>query len=110
MMPPSTVSPISADARRLKPDSFGLGLDGRPAMRAIAARFGFLAFGRYLGIAGAPLAFCVAMFSDNCLKKWCHLPPMRCIGKGLPENGGITIACLGGELSGWSPQMSFYIA
>ena len=38
-----TISPISVETRRLPFESFGRGFAGRPAMRAIAACFGFFA-------------------------------------------------------------------
>src|SRR3984893_11641456 len=77
-----TISPISAEARRLLPKSFGLGLAGRPGMRVIAACFSFFAaLGRIFGIC-APLAFCDVLFSDKYLKKWYHLPATRLVRPG----------------------------
>ena len=59
-----TISPISAETRRLLLESFGLGLAGRPVPRAIAACFGIflVVLGRIFGIACAPIAFCVGVF------------------------------------------------
>src|SRR5665213_3897307 len=80
------ISPMSAAPRRLPPESFGLGFEGRPGMRAMAACFIFLTvFGRILGIL-VPLAFCVLLFCDKCLKKWCLLPAIDLIA-GIPPRG-----------------------
>jgi hypothetical protein len=49
-----TISPISTDARRLLPGSFGLDFAGRPEIRLVAARLIFFAVvGRIFGIAAS---------------------------------------------------------
>src|SRR5882757_5997768 len=69
-------------------------------MRVIAARFNsFAAFGRILGMHCAPLAFCVLMFSDKCLKKWYHLPTNAFDRQGSAGRPGVPPACLTGERS-----------
>jgi hypothetical protein len=81
-----TISAISAETRRLLPESFGLGLAGRPVMRVIAACFSlFAVFGRIFGIGYASVAFCVLLFSDKYLKNWYHLVVTRFVRPGAQE-------------------------
>jgi hypothetical protein len=78
-----TISPISAETRRLPPESFGLGFVGRPGIRTIAVCFGFLIiFGRIFGIARLT-SILRALFSDKCLKKWYLLPVPGARGPGF---------------------------
>src|ERR1700732_4376165 len=92
-----TISPIS-ETRRLTPESFGLGFAGRPGMRVIAACFIFFGvFGRIFGIVRAPLAFCVAMFSHKCLKKWYPLRATHLIASIRHERFWIAAAYLRSE-------------
>jgi hypothetical protein len=64
------ISPISTDARRLLPASFGLGFAGRPEIRVVAACLIFFAVvDRIFGIAASCSLPALGLFSDNCLKK-----------------------------------------